>query len=128
MDRGATLYYIYDLRHYGSFFFFQAEDGIRDLTVTGVQTCALPIWPLPPAQKPSRPPMSPMPGTWQMPPAATAGEAGCAVSPLPSGDRAASSTAVLACAVAVIARAGTAAACAGPAVARTGVAAACVTA
>src|SRR2546427_7328369 len=39
------------------FFFFQAEDGIRDLTVTGVQTCALPIlarqapwweeWPVP---------------------------------------------------------------------------------
>src|SRR2546430_11226944 len=29
--------YIYDV------FFFQAEDGIRDLTVTGVQTCALPI-------------------------------------------------------------------------------------
>src|SRR2546427_4311711 len=33
------------------FFFFQAEDGIRDLTVTGVQTCALPIsvaaqWPV----------------------------------------------------------------------------------
>src|SRR5690349_23105969 len=28
------------------FFFFQAEDGIRDLYVTGVQTCALPIWPL----------------------------------------------------------------------------------
>src|SRR5207248_942085 len=27
----------------GSFFFFQAEDGIRDRTVTGVQTCALPI-------------------------------------------------------------------------------------
>src|SRR5688572_31518725 len=27
----------------GWFFFFQAEDGIRDLTVTGVQTCALPI-------------------------------------------------------------------------------------
>src|SRR5256886_10178267 len=25
------------------YFFFQAEDGIRDLTVTGVQTCALPI-------------------------------------------------------------------------------------
>src|SRR5207248_5747998 len=24
--------------------FFQAEDGIRDRTVTGVQTCALPIW------------------------------------------------------------------------------------
>src|SRR5256886_12755797 len=29
-----------------SFFFFQAEDGIRDLTVTGVQTCALPIFAL----------------------------------------------------------------------------------
>src|SRR2546425_4352252 len=27
------------------FFFFQAEDGIRDKLVTGVQTCALPIWP-----------------------------------------------------------------------------------
>src|SRR2546425_7961027 len=26
-----------------SFFFFQAEDGIRDKLVTGVQTCALPI-------------------------------------------------------------------------------------
>src|SRR6266478_9849123 len=32
-------------KHFASnlFFFFQAEDGIRDLTVTGVQTCALPI-------------------------------------------------------------------------------------
>src|SRR5207248_5015234 len=28
-------------------FFFQAEDGIRDRTVTGVQTCALPICPRP---------------------------------------------------------------------------------
>ena len=28
----------------GYFFFFQAEDGIRDDLVTGVQTCALPIW------------------------------------------------------------------------------------
>src|SRR5260370_18807783 len=27
------------------FFFFQAEDGIRDSSVTGVQTCALPIFP-----------------------------------------------------------------------------------
>src|SRR3712207_7906856 len=26
------------------FFFFQAEDGIRDIGVTGVQTCALPIF------------------------------------------------------------------------------------
>src|SRR2546430_4753887 len=33
------------------FFFFQAEDGIRDLTVTGVQTCALPIFaPVVPAE------------------------------------------------------------------------------
>src|SRR2546427_1198003 len=32
-------------------FFFQAEDGIRDLTVTGVQTCALPIWDLRPDSK-----------------------------------------------------------------------------
>src|SRR5206468_10326205 len=30
-------------------FFFQAEDGIRDLIVTGVQTCALPISPTEPA-------------------------------------------------------------------------------
>src|SRR2546430_11103527 len=29
--------------HLDHIFFFQAEDGIRDLTVTGVQTCALPI-------------------------------------------------------------------------------------
>src|SRR5256885_5121711 len=28
-----------------TFFFFQAEDGIRDYKVTGVQTCALPILP-----------------------------------------------------------------------------------
>src|SRR5438445_2417384 len=28
-------------------FFFQAEDGIRDIGVTGVQTCALPIFHLP---------------------------------------------------------------------------------
>src|SRR5207249_6444096 len=27
-----------------TFFFFQAEDGIRDRNVTGVQTCALPIY------------------------------------------------------------------------------------
>src|SRR5690606_40696399 len=29
------------------FFFFQAEDGIRDFHVTGVQTCALPIYATP---------------------------------------------------------------------------------
>src|SRR6266576_2364158 len=38
-----------------SFFFFQAEDGIRDLYVTGVQMCALPISRVPPpAPAPSR--------------------------------------------------------------------------
>src|SRR3989449_5860752 len=31
------------LRFLCFFFFFQAEDGIRDVAVTGVQTCALPI-------------------------------------------------------------------------------------
>src|SRR5207245_3933514 len=33
-----------DLFGYSICFFFQAEDGIRDATVTGVQTCALPIF------------------------------------------------------------------------------------
>src|SRR5256885_16534693 len=33
------------------FFFFQAEDGIRDYKVTGVQTCALPIYSLKPGAK-----------------------------------------------------------------------------
>src|SRR5262249_58974063 len=32
------------LHLYAFFFFFQAEDGIRDWSVTGVQTCALPIY------------------------------------------------------------------------------------
>src|SRR5437762_9076115 len=31
------------IRFFYFFFFFQAEDGIRDTSVTGVQTCALPI-------------------------------------------------------------------------------------
>src|SRR5256885_6583211 len=31
-------------RWHSLFFFFQAEDGIRDYKVTGVQTCALPIY------------------------------------------------------------------------------------
>src|SRR2546430_2965780 len=34
---------VYSVLYVYIFFFFQAEDGIRDLTVTGVQTCALPI-------------------------------------------------------------------------------------
>src|SRR5216683_4743588 len=37
------------------FFFFQAEDGIRDLIVTGVQTCALPILGLPAESSCARP-------------------------------------------------------------------------
>src|SRR3712207_9171806 len=37
------------------FFFFQAEDGIRDIGVTGVQTCALPILTLAPACIPTSP-------------------------------------------------------------------------
>src|SRR5256885_3812145 len=32
------------LLYSSAFFFFQAEDGIRDYKVTGVQTCALPIY------------------------------------------------------------------------------------
>src|SRR5438093_13405761 len=36
------------------FFFFQAEDGIRDWSVTGVQTCALPISSLPETKLPAR--------------------------------------------------------------------------
>src|SRR2546430_6956797 len=51
--RGAVLYLWSAAKRYrawlrahrlGNRFFFQAEDGIRDLTVTGVQTCALPIF------------------------------------------------------------------------------------
>src|SRR5690606_40118727 len=37
-------------------FFFQAEDGIRDFHVTGVQTCALPISPDASPQPPADPP------------------------------------------------------------------------
>src|SRR5712692_3153684 len=36
-------WWLYNALNEISFFFFQAEDGIRDGTVTGVQTCALPI-------------------------------------------------------------------------------------
>src|SRR5256885_9809889 len=36
-----VLFAIVNTNHF--FFFFQAEDGIRDYKVTGVQTCALPI-------------------------------------------------------------------------------------
>src|SRR5690349_21901865 len=37
-------FYFYVFFLFFFFFFFQAEDGIRDLYVTGVQTCALPIF------------------------------------------------------------------------------------
>src|SRR2546425_5067427 len=46
------------------FFFFQAEDGIRDKLVTGVQTCALPISEVPPqADEPKAPPRAREPAT-----------------------------------------------------------------
>src|SRR5574340_1603035 len=49
----------------GCFFFFQAEDGIRDLLVTGVQTCALPILPVSPGASRMQPrdPCRPWRGT-----------------------------------------------------------------
>src|SRR5256884_3180713 len=40
-ERIVEVKYVYVLNY---FFFFQAEDGIRDVAVTGVQTCALPIY------------------------------------------------------------------------------------
>src|SRR5205807_3314938 len=40
----SFLYSIIILCFFFFFFFFQAEDGIRDYKVTGVQTCALPIF------------------------------------------------------------------------------------
>src|SRR5207249_8939786 len=40
----AVLYFLFFFFFF--FFFFQAEDGIRDRNVTGVQTCALPIYPV----------------------------------------------------------------------------------
>src|SRR5690554_7468031 len=53
-------------------FFFQAEDGIRDADVTGVQTCALPIWPgdlgNPADGLPPYPPGSAQPRTPWLPP------------------------------------------------------------
>src|SRR5205809_5738039 len=44
----VTIYEINGMKYNGPRtinFFFQAEDGIRDVAVTGVQTCALPIFP-----------------------------------------------------------------------------------
>src|SRR2546429_1003135 len=42
-DCRAGYVVVHSHEHVFSFFFFQAEDGIRDVAVTGVQTCALPI-------------------------------------------------------------------------------------
>src|SRR4051794_41878785 len=47
------------------FFFFQAEDGIRDGRVTGVQTCALPISPLRPACRICAPTTGPPRSVWR---------------------------------------------------------------
>src|SRR3712207_8160130 len=66
------------------FFFFQAEDGIRDIGVTGVQTCALPIWRGPAEHRAGGAPRHRGPG-----PAALAGAADRAVVlPRPGGRRA----------------------------------------
>src|SRR3712207_204112 len=54
MSKCVTCYYVTRYESYQQylccnfFFFFQAEDGIRDIGVTGVQTCALPICLIPP--------------------------------------------------------------------------------
>src|SRR5687768_17721558 len=50
-------------------FFFQAEDGIRDVAVTGVQTCALPISPPPPPPSLPGAPLLPRLVGWSVPPA-----------------------------------------------------------
>src|SRR6266436_3769174 len=47
---------------YGYVFFFQAEDGIRDVAVTGVQTCALPIS----TGAPARAPRASSPQSWRL--------------------------------------------------------------
>src|SRR5205085_3369852 len=64
-------------------FFFQAEDGIRDLTVTGVQTCALPIFPGEPRPRGLLPPAARRAGHRAQPdpvrlPPARLGRGGCA--------------------------------------------------
>src|SRR6266536_4051472 len=59
------------------FFFFQAEDGIRDPLVTGVQTCALPI--SAPRGRSAAPPGDPAAGQLGRP--GDAGRAGAAAAP-----------------------------------------------
>src|SRR5690606_39605256 len=41
---GGSSFHVRGSHSFFFFFFFQAEDGIRDFHVTGVQTCALPIF------------------------------------------------------------------------------------
>src|SRR5215813_9440045 len=65
----------------GCVFFFQAEDGIRDADVTGVQTCALPISP-----PPSPPPLASTVCDVEM--LTTASITFSATSAMPSGPRA----------------------------------------
>src|SRR5256885_1222854 len=72
-----------DVMEYVFFFFFQAEDGIRDYKVTGVQTCALPISPRPRA--PCR--GSGARGRCAAPRAAARGAAGARRAPGPAGSR-----------------------------------------
>src|SRR2546422_6437752 len=43
VNESYLFFLVFMVRPYLLFFFFQAEDGIRDVAVTGVQTCALPI-------------------------------------------------------------------------------------
>src|SRR5699024_11278438 len=63
-------------------FFFQAEDGIRDRNVTGVQTCALPISPV--AESSSAPPASTVPASAASPESASPASVACPVSAGPS--------------------------------------------
>ena len=44
IEKDIFYYFIFYYFYLIFFFFFQAEDGIRDRLVTGVQTCALPIY------------------------------------------------------------------------------------
>src|SRR3979411_3018806 len=47
LGRRAKEYYRWWVEYHHGILFVQAEDGIRDYIVTGVQTCALPIFPYP---------------------------------------------------------------------------------
>src|SRR3989449_3906483 len=85
-------------RSFFVFFFFQAEDGIRDVAVTGVQTCALPISALglPPHVSPDTPRATRGAGVparartisaWQSPPASRTASHGARASDRRSEER-----------------------------------------